>query len=505
MGRPRLLVTCIATLAVGATIACTDPARPGASASECDGGAASGSEDCSAAEVSPQVVVRPIDGVRLKMTYAVTPGGLEAPVEWYDRDLQQPCSFRRASGGELHCLPSTPVSSSEYWEEGCAGQPVMHHVADSVPGPLFFTVSGPIDAEYPCRNNERYFRAGERLPPETRLFQKRGSDCVFTTTVGSNRIYRLGEEVPVETFVRGTRRTKRSQDPGAKLALTVVEAQDGALEPVGWQDLASGKECQARETADGKVRCLPHSYSIGPNQFAGPTCREPTVSTSHRPSACWPAPEFAARYDDRTCRPQFTLYELGPRTNDVYHRDHEDACVPVADRNGGEVQFHTVGRRIPPERFGVLEQQLQILPGQRLAATIVSGGGGLAKLDWLYDIAEQAPCKPLKMDDGTLRCINNVNVAAPIVYSYADPACQELLFATRHNVCLPSVVVERWSGLEPRLYRVGAVHVGKVYRIDYQNVDECYEDTEAQHRFVYQRVHRVPPEEFPEVRLEHAR
>jgi hypothetical protein len=279
---------------------------------------------------------------------------------------------------------------------------------------------------------------GAAMVPTSEVHYAYGGECIsfgpWDATSGY-RVYRLGEEVPPETFVGAEITTEPRSD---RLAARVMIADDGARQVIGVIDRRSGTSCAIVGWIDSTV-CVPTTLAWSVGEFADDRCTSRIgYSSALAPfgaesDAC--APGAVIELADRCSRRR--LFAVGEPVTLAFRPDAAGTCAP-ADRSG-----HLLWLRGPELAPDALPATGEIgLGSGRLRARYASTENGsalFASASRFIDTQTGTTCVPELLCDGSRRCLPDFAV---FELFYEDAACTVPLIA-RDAECeapIPTIV-----------------------------------------------------------------
>jgi|GEM_PF-2072491 len=356
-----------------------------------------------------------LSGTRLHRRELETSDGASAETSLWDSALAVPCSFEPASDGESRCIPD--LHGTVMFADPQCTQPVIAAYWSCVGDDLRYARRSV--AEGDCDRSVETYAAIEGEDPVLRpVFWLREGDCVADGTRQSV----LAQRLPDSDLVRATRiESPRTQGMSMRMLL----AEDGAVWPETVIDQGRGEPCSPDRESE---RCVPASagWFSERDLLHDASCEQRAVEVD----ACQGS---TLRGRESTCAPM-AFYEHGEEVGALAQRGLDDICEPLEDVTGTHV---TVGAAIPIETFPpaevatvgegrIREQRMVDTAGDSL----VTGLGGRR----LYDTALDLLCHPMRMADGTIRCLPPVLTLH--AYSlYADDQCTEPVVAAYADAC----------------------------------------------------------------------
>lgn len=470
-GRPWLV---LAVLTIGACHSSAppaegapSPARPGHDAGSdrpeapTDAGLVSGPDaigwDAIAPAVDaaePPLAFQPTDGQRLKISWAVEPGGRRFIFGLTDTLLHVPCSFRLAADGETRCLPFGPSRGTTFADAACT-QPAVIFDADAC-GPSAYIRT--TDSIHPCGKREHIFKRGAQADG---IFSGASvtsmATCKPSALLPGEAIYLVGDEVPPESFVKGTD-VPVGQNADGGIVITARMGEDGSRTDTGWLDPRSNSKCTWYPGPDqDSFSCLPASPAISSGTFADGACGTKTASST---TACGPTPTLMAQSQAGTCPRSYKLFALGPKLPQVYTKA-SGICAASPAPAGSD--YEAVGALVAWSSVPGLSYKNE--PGEaplRKRYIVLPDGNATLASAW-YDSRRQETCTPVAFAGGKTRCAPSFST----VYGYyADAACTQPLWRGVGDTCPPKYAATWTTTTCPTsyvLYSVGARHAGPSY------------------------------------------
>jgi len=399
-------------LAVGlVVVACGERTLPSGLAG--DGGADVPAADGTRPPAS-EIVAR--SGSRLKARWSVAPDGRRVFLGWLDSQMGIACSFIRAADGVYRCFPLQLTSSLpayEFADAGCTEAAVQ--VGVTVPtfqaaqcGPSSFVTRYDFTG---CNLGVRAFRLGRELS-DGRTFSRIAGACTPGFLSPGTTAFAIGPEVPPDTFVRATPRGAPVA-AGGSVQPMVLAADDGAEQPIGWQDVAEQAACRLLRLGDDRVHCVSRSTFVSSSAFADGACTQPAVYAS----SCAPLPRYA-ELPDRACPQAYTIRSVGDRLT-TYQSTIDGGCTP---RSAANTPYYATGAEISPATFPVVDTSDE--SGERLRRRQQTSPGAPSLSTTWVDAVRDSPCRATRFGDA-IRCAPLPGAGAAVVYG--DSACTSTL------------------------------------------------------------------------------
>jgi hypothetical protein len=468
------------------------------------GDAASGGDVFAAPEVfnpDPRLFL-PSEGKRLKIRWNRAPDGQLSFSSFRDMQLGADCGFMRAADGEWRCLPFgffLGTAPTDYADTTCTESAFVDS-RDACNKHRF--VRRQDGTTNPCETRFRIYRVGDPLPPDQVYWRQPAAPgsaelaCKPAGILPTAAAYRLGEELPVDMFVRARRAPRTDGHP---TELMVLEAEDGARVDSGWFLPSASAECGLYTLSDKRLHCVPDSIGESATYFADNTCtRRPTVG--HQP-ACGPAPRFARKANPNACEVGATLVGMGTRMENLFWVTG-GACASINTPIG--LQYHRLGEPVAQAAmdgmpvFEYVQEGSQRVQRRKLA----SPGGWRLGANW-YDNQRKEACRGGWFGDKH-RCSPN---PSSLNFLFADGNCTQPVYARAKASCAPPKYASNFAdeGCPPReqVWAVGAEHTGDVFRrinSRYENRAEleCQLFTKDANT-IYHSTTRVPDAELAEM------
>jgi len=221
---------------------------------------------------------------------------------------------------------------------------------------------------------------------------------------------------------------------GSRLFAHVYDYGGGAREFNGWFDSELGESCRFGPAADGRLRCLPNTYSMDTFSDAGCTSR---VRVEYN-SQCPVAPRYAAvalpREPCRSTPTEIWRLQAEPATTEVYSLD-ATGCVFQQTS-----ETYALDVQVDPSAF-VAGDLVEEPRGERLKATVLRAEDGAWHVEYVEDQVLGVSCSP---DAQTQSCWPEDPVA--IGGFFADSNCSEPAGVATDDCATP-----RFVGSQTRL------------------------------------------------------
>ena len=392
-------------------------------------GAGEGSQAGKPAGTAPATaadVIEARSGSRLKARFVEGECGARSLLEFYDSMLGTTCTFIPAGDGQVRCLPTrfTP-STAEFADSECKTPVVMiGRPACDKPDYIF---RWDISADR-CSIVGRIYQAGERLERTYNnwIAQRPDGRCSTLSfpAVSSDEAYLVGPEVPPATFVRAQRVPALAASTAALVPM-VLEAEDGARAPAGW-DVGLGTSCDIVTATDNTLRCVPEP-TTAPSSFTFSDA-ECTVGVFINRAGC-PAPRYGVRSRARTCSSSSDIFAVGEPINTLYARS-AGFCSPQQASSIGE--YRAVGAIVPPDAFVALTEAMDE-QGTSIKRRYVAAPGTPRVGAGLFNVRRNEICSPGTADGTNWRC--EAPRTTPGGSYYADAACTQPVWVAVQQTC----------------------------------------------------------------------
>jgi hypothetical protein len=448
-------------------------------------------------------LLRPSDGVRLKVLWFDGSSEQRTFAIWYDSALKTECSFRKAVDGQSRCLPfnffTAPAPSTDFADPACTVGVVVYTNATCNPPDFIRRFEGSTA----CELRERIYARGERLAGNRPYWRPSGpaGPCAPGGILDTSAAFLLGPEMPPEMFVRGRDQPPVSTPTSAAIVPITFESEDGARAHTGWRIAATGRACAVLRLEDGQSHCLPQpAASLAPGVFRDGACTDPAAYFN---PACSPdTPSILLKPADGVCPTTYTALALGPTVDPAYYRNGNGVCGPNAALVSGS---HSVGLALPTHDFPVVDQDREPV-SSRLRRVFVgpSSGQRIVAGGW-YDAERDEICGPSPF--GTkYRCTPASSVGLGSLFS--DAQCARPLLQTPAASCPPRFAIGVDRTVCPpssQVFAVGAPFEGPTFTLETVRSDleahlECRpRDSPSPAGKVTYTVARLPDEQFAEV------
>lgn len=410
-----------------------------ASACSSSDGAASGA--AAAAEASSPAPNTNASGARLRAR-VITGGGAREVVGFHDSVRNEDCTFQRAEGGRMRCLPPLVpfYGESNVFADAACKLPVATYQASCDAAPklaVHYVSSGS------CPPEPTELRAA--VPVGAARWAQQGSNACASqpaapasTTTGAVGV---GDVVAWTDFVEG----KETVLPGEPISERVIVGDDGSRQHLGFRSDKLGASCNFETMRDDVTRCLPDT-GRGPVLFGDPSCTQPLAvigSTSCNASGSYWLDAVGAS----SCRDVAAVYATspfhGPTTNDVLDL-HQRSSTNLAECNpGSSYRVNTSSsdlRSIDADVTATLPAISRLGSGpSRLVPALVADADKPSLVQGFHDTERDVDCRFARASDGRMRCLPTGTAAK--IFS-TDAACK----SPGHVAVLSEVTCTGFSG-----------------------------------------------------------
>jgi hypothetical protein len=460
-----------------------------------DGGPGDGGDDGSVDTGPTRFLPLFESGSRLRAVSLGSPGARDDERQlfhWFDTELDTPCTFLRASDGDMRCLPPRgPIASNwvpnmvVYADENC--DDVLVHTSTShiddcsdVSLSLWWLEHVALPTDGPCDNPPMGFVVRRLAPvdPPAETFLEVGEACEGAV-VADGVFHQPGDIVHPEQFVRATR-VLRGTAP--HLGISELQGEDGSRQVTGIHDFDRDHTCFARDVADAGVRCIGHFAYAEDWWYADDTCTDAPLAYAGR-TACGETPPQVGVFmeADPEGGPALTvgLAELGEPVQSGTVYDGSNGCAAT---DPADILWALLPVLGPIDPTGLpLLQTIEHGESPVQVTCRANDGGVLLELDRrvpFHDVTREQPCAPIRVVGGTYRCLPEYTRITDM--RFADAECTQRLL-TWEGEDLPDLVAfeqanfcyERYRDEIDDLFVPGPAYEGPVYY--WGGVGECLE------------------------------
>jgi hypothetical protein len=430
-------------------------------------------------------------GTRLKRRYLEGDTGAYMTVDFYDTELETPCTFREAVDGTMRCMPPRDFTVQlSFADSGCT-EPVYDA------------------SDYACdqgwaRNwytSEIYRRTDTPavLSGDLYYVTSFSGECERLGPPSASADYFVAELMPSAQFVRGT---VDAQSRADGMVARYLDGDDGSRLLHETVHQTRGYACDFEETG----HCLPPSYQTRPGylRYEDPGCTDPVYGfrgTEPPPIITNPG------IDQPVCDREPTYYERGSvvTADPLYDVNDMGDCEAVTVFSN--YTYYRQGPAIPLSEFPEASVALEGTGGIAARRYVDADGAPLGQVHEFWDASLDEGCDPMETPDGNVRCVSRDRGIVEWA-RYSDPACTESSRIGGAS-CVgaePRILAEsdaRNCVLEGRRKLLGAyetgANIGDTYYFDNGSID-CEMRTAADHYEYYSRGPEVT-DELPPLEL----
>ncbi len=363
-------------------------------------------------------------GSRLRARLRSGGNGAVAFAGWRDSQLGQACSFRNGEDGVPRCLPDPDSRAILRYQDSNCTQPVIVRSCGSqaqyVP-----VVDGPAGCE-PASEPYAVYQVGPVMNTQS-TYALLGTSCIPKQM---DPAAELRQALPVlpDTFVAATR---VDEPQGPRMALQVLEGDDGSRETRGVRDALVGAVCTPQWMGQNDLRCLPSSNVTGGLAFADSSCGSPILIRTDNASC--PLPPYGLDHSAGDgCNDLVRAVGVGAATTPgQLFQGTPQTCAPLGIVPSNWA-FYVEGPSSPAATFPAIYRQQ--MGNGRLRTPLDLSGEGLSILPpgAFRDSQRDLPCDVQTFSDGTARCVP-VNVAK--VKFYKNGACTDPVITLSDPEC----------------------------------------------------------------------
>jgi hypothetical protein len=401
-------------------------------------------------------VVEARSGSRLKARFYQAESGVQTFHEFFDSKLGIACWFRATGDQEYRCLPGDANVSTRDFADAACKAPVVLVPKPACDKPAY--VFRWQDTPDHCGSWGHVYQVGDRIDRtySNESFITAGASCSKDSypVLPGDQAYALGPEVPLDGFVRAQRMAGEAAT--GPLVASILMAEDGALEPAGWED-AAGSRCNLVRASDDTLRCVPEpAQSPSTSTFSDAACTMPALVAW---AGC-PAPHYGYRYAGCPLRQE--IVSVGDPLTSLFSRPRGMCGAQAASSAGA---YWATGAVVPPSSFAALAESVGE-EGTHVKRRFNAGPSGVKVDGGLFDMTRAEACRPTTTDGTEWRC-------APLASSgsnYSDPACTQPVWGQLTAGCMAggTVYVEADPVTCPArrvYYRKGDPWSGPTYHI----------------------------------------
>lgn len=365
----------------------------------------------------PDVALHYRAGARLRPRWNTTPDGARELLGIRDTKLGIDCKFLPTPDG-LRCVPDPAAdetlsdTDTSFRDDACS-EPAAWGVGAAEPKYIVahaYLKSDCAEAEmsvYRAVNPRRVTVLHSRYSGERR--------CTGKVTIGSGiATAQRGSEI-TSLLVRGRRFVvgRDARDFGG-LAISYIEAEDGAVVFDSWVDPTLDAPCTFSTAADGVVRCLPVGAST--TLFFDDSCTSAGATTRCA------RPSFISASDAK-CSERTHVHRVGASRPGSYWLKNDIDCIQQTI-NATATTTYALGPEIAPAQLTAAARSKDS-SNHRLRTNGVTVGAyrtrsGADSAPW-HDAKLDVDCRFAPAADGVERCLPWTAVAG--VEGFSDPGC----------------------------------------------------------------------------------
>jgi hypothetical protein len=361
-------------------------------------------------------------GTRLRARF-LTAGDAREHVGFYDTLRNEGCTFQRAEGGRMRCLPPTLsyIDGTSVFADTACQTPVRAVVKPGCDEPKYAIVTA-----YDGTCGQAPFELRRVIGPASPVYANAGRGCAPSQA----QYLAIGDVVPWTDFAEGV----STPAPGDGLVETLLVTADGARQHEGFRATNFDADCTFQVMTDGVTRCVPDAIS-GEVLFSDDACTTPSATFVYSTSPCSRAATNRFLEPDpsnQICGAIRAIYDLLPASaasgnpGDLYVVPMGGTCT-FRQSSGGQGDRRDLGANLTP----TLPVAARIGGGSgRLVPALVPAAGSVAlDLGW-HDRDRNVDCGFKLASDGKMRCLPSS--AEATIFSI-DGAC-----ASPSHVAVPS-------------------------------------------------------------------
>lgn len=354
-------------------------------------------------------------GTRLKAEWYDF-SGTRVFADFYDTELEAPCSPGPWSDGKVYCIPVSDAALG-YAADSCKEADMLGHVsfnqACPAPSPGYLVLRA--DASKCSVATEHVYRLAATPTDLTQYWAPQNGGCAGPFSTGFNSdTFQVTGEVMASDLVEFTR--EPLTDPG-KLSRQYISTADGARLAIAPHDGELDADCTLKPAhSDASQGFCPPSDSKDVNFFSDMGCRDGLVSA---PAAC-SKPAFARQVVDRSCAQGASNYY---RVADVTQPESvfvgtDTVCQSIKLSSGNKL--YGLGDPAPVQ---ALTRAPDHVAGKNLQQIYFSDGKKRFLDQRLYDTAHDTECQVDVQRDGTIVCVP----FGSSVSAFYDDTCTEFI------------------------------------------------------------------------------
>lgn len=368
-------------------------------------------------------------GTRLRARYA-SGGGARELVGFFDTQRNEECTFQRADGGRMRCLPKASVVnvSGTFSDAGCT-IPVTVAQGTCTEGTQY-GLSYSYDGQS-CIQSPAEIR---RLAPASGDARYIGGPGNCSLQGGGNpnglSFVAIGEVVPWTAFVEGV----ETSIPGEGVTEIALVTSDGARQHLRFHIDRFDVDCAYQIMTDGVTRCIPEGGGDGSVVYEDSECTKPAyVNDNGSSNRCrtasnlWREPE-----NDTACGGIRAVYSLRASTESDGGEDgsttytrrvtSSDSFTPTCTSAGTYANYGNGRRAIDANITTSLPSTDRVRSGSgRLVPALVAGPDSATLVPGWHDNERDTDCTFTLASDGKQRCLP---AAAQATIFFTDATCK---------------------------------------------------------------------------------
>ncbi|MFT3693124.1 MAG: hypothetical protein QM831_08275 [Kofleriaceae bacterium] len=348
-------------------------------------------------------------GSRLKLSWYDFADGTRQWAGLYDAQKKEGCSISGPwTDNNYYCLPEYN-GEVVYLDAGCQ-QKALHYYVDSVcpQAPAkYYLDSGTVGCV--SRPATLYLRGAQQTPATYRYKNSDGTCGTAITRSASDAIYAFGTAVPATDLVKLS--ISAPDSTTGRLGARFFQSDDGMRFPYALHDSMLDLDCAIEYeygTQAQTSRCVPIDarYAYYAHDAS---CAQPEMALAN---TCNP-PAYAYTFPSTSCADESeTYYQVsGTTPSTPLYYPSGGSCTSTTATTG--YTYYSLGNAITPAQMDYVADSGQVHRVQLIHNTTPDG---LRYRDpyVLYDSQLGAQCEPVKLPDGTIRCVP----LGSYVYSY---------------------------------------------------------------------------------------
>lgn len=369
------------------------------------------------ASAVPDVALHVRAGTRLRPRWSITPDGARELLGVRDTQLGIDCKFLPTPDG-LRCVPDpnadeTLSDTDTSFRDDVCSEPAAWGLGAAEP--KFVVAHAYLKSDCPEAEMSVYRAVNPRRVTVLRTRYSDEPRCTGTVTIGSGiATAQRGPEI-TSLLVRGRRFVvgRGARDFGG-LAISYIEAEDGAVVFDSWVDPTLDAPCTFSTAADGTVRCLP--IGAPTTLFYDDTCTSAGATTRCA------RPSFILASDAK-CSERTHVHRVGASRPGSYWLKNDIDCIRQTI-NATATTTYAPGAEIPAAHL-TAATSAKDSSNHRLRANRVTVGAyrarsGADSAPW-HDAKLDVDCRFAPAADGVERCLPWTAVTG--IEGFSDPRC----------------------------------------------------------------------------------